>query len=46
MVARRHGDAELLELARDGSASALAALLHRHRAAGQLAGGTIGPQAK
>ena len=31
MVARRHGDAELLGLARDGSAAALAALLHRHR---------------
>jgi hypothetical protein len=32
VVARRHGDAELLGLARDGSAAALASLLHRHRA--------------
>lgn len=33
MVVRSHDDADLLMLARDGSAAAFAALLHRHRAA-------------
>ncbi len=37
MVARRHGDAELLDLAREGSAAALGSLLHRHRGALQRA---------
>jgi hypothetical protein len=37
VVARRHGDAELLDLAREGSAAALGSLLHRHRGALQRA---------
>jgi len=31
LATRRHGDADLLGLARDGSAPALASLVHRHR---------------
>jgi hypothetical protein len=37
VVARRHDNADLLGLARDGSAPALASLLHRHRATVQRA---------
>ncbi|MGA0830780.1 MAG: hypothetical protein ACO3RG_05060 [Nitriliruptoraceae bacterium] len=37
MATRRHGDADLLGLARDGSAPALASLVHRHRDAVQRA---------